>query len=58
MESTEGSKIGVDHADTDHVSAWLRMLAIGLLVIFVVFTALDWCNLLPPLPAAVVAGTA
>jgi hypothetical protein len=28
------------------------MLAIGMIVIFVVFATLDWCNLLPALPAA------
>ncbi|MDR3484057.1 MAG: hypothetical protein P4M05_04000 [Bradyrhizobium sp.] len=58
MEFTDERDIGVDQAPADDVSAWIRMLAIGMIVIFVVFATLDWCNLLPPLPATVVAGTA
>jgi hypothetical protein len=55
MELTDQRDIGLDQANTDNVSAWIRMLAIGMIVIFVVFATLDWCGLLP---AAAVAGTA
>jgi hypothetical protein len=58
MEFTDGRDIGLDQADTDNVSAWIRMLAIGMIVIFVVFATLDWCDLLPAPPAAAVTGTA
>ena len=58
MEFTDEPDIGLNQANTDEVSAWIRMLAIGMIVIFVVFATLDWCDLLPPLPAAAVAGTA
>ena len=58
MEFTDERDSGLDQANTDDVSAWIRMLAIGMIVIFVVFATLDWCDLLPPLPAAAVAGTA
>ena len=58
MEFTDEPDIGLNQANTDEVSAWTRMLAIGMIVIFVVFATLDWCDLLPPLPAAAVAGTA
>ncbi len=57
MEFTDEPDIGLNQANTDDVSAWIRMLAIGMIVIFVVFATLDWCDLLPPLPAAAVAGT-
>ena len=53
MEFTD---IGLDE-QTDSVTAWIRMLAIGLVALFVVFAVLDWCHLLPPLPAATIAGT-
>jgi hypothetical protein len=56
MEFTDESETGLDQANTDHVSAWIRVLAIGMIVIFVVLATLDWYDLLPPLPAAV-AGT-
>ena len=58
MEFTDEREIGLDQANTDDVSAWIRMLAIGMIVIFVVVATLDWCGLLPPLPAAAVAGIA
>jgi hypothetical protein len=58
MQFTDERDIGLDQASTDDVSALIRMLAIGMIVIFVVFATLDWCNLLPALPAAAVAGSA
>jgi hypothetical protein len=58
MEITDERDSGFDQAHTDHVSARIRLLAIAMIVIFVVFATLDWCDLLPPLPAAAVAGTA
>jgi len=58
MEFTDERDSGLDHANTDDVSAWIRMLAIAMIVIFVVFATLEWCDLLPSLPAATVAGTA
>ena len=57
MEFTEERDIGLDQANADNVSAWIRILAIGMIVIFVVFATLDWCDLLPPPPAAAVTGT-
>ncbi len=57
MEFADERDSGLDHANTDDVSAWIRMLAVAMIVIFVVFATLDWCNRLPQLPAAAVAGT-
>lgn len=61
MEFTSGDIIdrdvrgvGLDRAETDYVSRWIRMLAIGMMVLGVVFAVLDGCELLPlPAPAAV-----
>jgi hypothetical protein len=58
MEFTNERDIELDKAETDYVTAWIRTLAIGMIVLFVVFALFDWYHLLPPLPAAIVAGTA
>jgi hypothetical protein len=42
----------------DYVSAWILRLAIGMMVLGAVFAVLDRYHLLPPLPAAAVAGSA
>jgi hypothetical protein len=44
--------ISVEHAAPDHVSRFIRALAIGMIVLGTVFAVLDWCDLLPQLPAA------
>jgi hypothetical protein len=52
-----GREIGIERDETDYVSGWILSLAIGMIVLGTVFAVLDWCDLLPPLPAAaVVAG--
>jgi hypothetical protein len=60
MESAIGDTVKtdahkVDHrSETDHVSRWIRMLAIGMMVLGAVFAVLDGCELLPlPGPVAV-----
>jgi hypothetical protein len=58
MEFNDGRETGFDQANTDDISVWIRMLAIGMIVIFVVFATLDWYDLLPPLPSATAAGIA
>jgi hypothetical protein len=50
MGITDQRDIGLD--EIDYVSAWILRLAIGMMVLGAVFAALDWCHLLPPLPAA------
>ena len=50
MRFTDKCDIGLD--EIDYVSAWILRLAIGMMVLGAVFAALDWCHLLPPLPAA------
>ena len=52
-----GRDIDLDQDQADSVTTWIRMLVIGMMVLGAVFATLDWCDLLPPLPAAaVVAG--
>jgi hypothetical protein len=47
-------EVGLDRAETDYVSHWIRMLAIGMMVLGAVFAVLDGCELLPlPGPVAV-----
>jgi hypothetical protein len=41
-----------DHAAPDHVSRFIRALAIGMIVLGTVFAVLDWYGLLPQVPAA------
>jgi hypothetical protein len=49
MGFTDESDIGLD--EIDYVSAWILRLAIGMMVLGVVFAVLDWYELLPqPLP--------
>jgi hypothetical protein len=48
MGFTDESDIGVD--EIDHVSAWILRLAIGMIVLGVVFAVLDRYELLPQLP--------
>jgi hypothetical protein len=38
--------------ETDKVSRWILTLAVGMIVLGTAFAVLDWCGLLPPLPAA------
>jgi hypothetical protein len=45
MGFTDQRDIGLD--EIDYVSAWLRRLAFGMMVLGVVFATLDWCDLLP-----------
>jgi hypothetical protein len=40
------------HAAPDHVSRFIRALAVGMIVLGTAFAVLDWYDLLPPLPAA------
>ena len=47
-----GREIGIERDETDYVSGWILSLAIGMIVLGTVFAVLDWCDLLPPLPAA------
>ena len=47
------------HAATEYVSKYIRMLAVGVMVLGVAFAVLDRCQLLPRLPeVAAVATTA
>jgi hypothetical protein len=47
-------RVGPDPAESDYVSRWIRMLAIGMMVLGAVFAVLDGCELLPlPAPVAV-----
>jgi hypothetical protein len=55
MEFTDERDIGLDERETDYVTAWIRTLAIGMIVLFVVFALFDWYELLPPLPGAAAA---
>jgi hypothetical protein len=50
MGFSDESDIGLD--EIDYVSAWILRLAIGMIVVGAVFATLDWCHLLPSLPAA------
>jgi hypothetical protein len=47
--------IGFERAGTDYVSRCIRLLAVGMIVLGVVFGVLDEYGLLPQLPAATVA---
>jgi hypothetical protein len=38
--------------EQDHVTRFIRALAAGMILLGTVFAVLDWCDLLPPLPAA------
>jgi hypothetical protein len=49
MGSTDKRDIG-----RDHVSAWILRLAVGMIVLGLVFAVLDRFELLPPLPAAAI----
>jgi hypothetical protein len=44
-------QIGIERDETDYVSGWILNLAIGMIVLGTAFAVLDWCDLLPPLPA-------
>jgi hypothetical protein len=47
-------RVGPDPAESDYVSRWIRMLAIGMMVLGAVFAVLGGCELLPlPAPVAV-----
>jgi hypothetical protein len=50
-----GREIGIERDETDYVSGWILTWAIGMIVLGTAFAVLDWCDLLPPLPAAAVA---
>jgi hypothetical protein len=51
MEFANERSVGLDHADADYVSKFIRMLVIGMMVLGVVFAVLDRLELLPqPLP--------
>ena len=52
MQLTGQRKISLDQDDTDSVTTWILTLAIGMIVLGTVFAVLDWCDLLPPPPAA------
>ena len=52
MEFSDEPDIGQD-GQTDSVTAWIRMLAIGMIVLGMAFAAIDRYQLLPPLPEAV-----
>jgi hypothetical protein len=56
MGFTDQRDGGLD--EIDYVSAWILRLAIGMMVLGVVFAVVDRYQLLPPLPAATVAGSA
>jgi hypothetical protein len=58
MDLGDRNIISVGHTAPDHVSRFIRALAVGMIVLGTLFAVLDWCDLLPPLPAAAVAGTA
>jgi hypothetical protein len=44
--------IGFEHAEADYVSRCIRLLAVGMIVLGIVFAVLDRYHLLPPLPVA------
>jgi hypothetical protein len=46
---------GHKQADTDRVSSFIQMLAIGMVVLGIVFGVLDQYHLLPQLPVVAVA---
>jgi hypothetical protein len=56
MGFTDQRDSGLD--EIDYVSAWIMRLAIGMMVLGALFAVLDRYQLLPPLPAAEVAGSA
>jgi len=58
MDFTDERDISFDQGKKDHVTTYIRMLAIGMMVLGVVFAVLDRCHLLPPLPAAAATGEA
>ena len=43
-------RVGPDPAESDYVSRWIRMLAIGMMVLGAVSATLDWFQLLPSIP--------
>jgi hypothetical protein len=47
-----------DLDEIDYVSAWILRLAVGMMVLGAMFAVLDRYHLLPPPPAAAVAGSA
>jgi hypothetical protein len=51
-------EVGLDRTETDYVSRWIRMLAIGMMVLGAVFAVLDGCELLPLPGPVTVAGPA
>ena len=54
-----GRDIDLDQDQTDSVTTWILTLAVAMIVLGTVFAVLDWCDLLPRLPAAAaVAGLA
>jgi len=55
MGFTDQRDSGLD--EIDYVSAWILRLAIGMIVLGIVFAALDRYQLLPPLPAEAAVAT-
>jgi hypothetical protein len=45
MGFTDQRDSGLD--EIDYVSTWIMRLAIGMMVLGVVFATLDWCDFLP-----------
>ena len=56
MEFSDEPDIGLD-GPTNSVTAWIRMLAVGMIVLGMAFAALDRYQLLPPLPEAATVGS-
>jgi hypothetical protein len=52
MQFTGQREISLDQDETDSVTTWILTLAVAMIVLGTVFAVLDWCDLLPPLPAA------
>jgi hypothetical protein len=53
MEFAGKHDVGLDErANTDHVSLFIRGLAVGMMVLGLAFATLDRYELLPPLPEA------
>jgi hypothetical protein len=52
LDTTDECEISLDQAATDFVTAWIRTLAIDMIVLGAVFAVLDQCRLLPQLPGS------
>jgi hypothetical protein len=50
LDTTDEREISLDQAGTNFVTAWIRTLAIGMIVLGAVFAVLDQCRLLPQFP--------